>query len=389
MRIVYISNFMNHHQLPLAKAFYNILGDDYKFIALEPIPTERKNMGYVDMNNSYSFILRAYESNDNLLKAKQLADNCDVLILGNGSDEFMKNRLKSGELTFKCSERYFKKCLSFKDKIYNFLSAEKHIVPFQKYSLYYLCSSAYTAADVNKYANFKNRTYKWGYFPEVKKYDSIEAVIESKEPASILWVGRLIELKHPDGSIRVAKKLKEQGHKFHLNIIGNGELEEKLKRMIDDESLTDCVTMLGSMSPDEVRKYMEKSQIFLFTSDFNEGWGAVLNESMNSGCAVVASHAIGSVPYLLQDNINGLIYKNGDIDDLFNKVKYLLDNPQKCKEFGEAAYQTLNDKWNADVAAKRFLQIANELQSGNKDISDLFEVGPCSKAEILENGWFE
>lgn len=51
------------------------------------------------------------------------------------------------------------------------------------------------------------------------------------------------------------------------------------------------------MKASEVRSYMEKADIYLFTSDFNEGWGAVLNESMNSGCAVVASHAIGSVPF--------------------------------------------------------------------------------------------
>ena len=49
---------------------------------------------------------------------------------------------------------------------------------------------------------------------------------------------------------------------------------------------------------------MEKSEIFLFTSDKGEGWGAVLNESMNSACAVVASHAIGSVPFLLKDGEN-------------------------------------------------------------------------------------
>jgi glycosyltransferase involved in cell wall biosynthesis len=61
------------------------------------------------------------------------------------------------------------------------------------------------------------------------------------------------------------------------------------------------------MAPEAVRDHMEAADIFLFTSDFNEGWGAVLNESMNSACAVVASHAIGSVPFLLKDGENGFI----------------------------------------------------------------------------------
>ena len=76
-----------------------------------------------------------------------------------------------------------------------------------------------------------------------------------------------------------------------------GEMEEQLHNMIRDKSLEDCVEMPGAMKASEVRSYMEKADIYLFTSDFNEGWGAVLNESMNSGCAVVASHAIGSVRF--------------------------------------------------------------------------------------------
>ena len=83
--------------------------------------------------------------------------------------------------------------------------------------------------------------------------------------------------------------------------------------------------MLGAMPPEEVRRHMEKADIYLFTSDFNEGWGAVLNESMNSGCAVVASHAIGSVPFLIKNGENGLIYENGNQLDLEKQVLRLLE----------------------------------------------------------------
>ena len=61
---------------------------------------------------------------------------------------------------------------------------------------------------------------------------------------------------------------------------------------------------------------MEKSSIYLFTSNFDEGWGAVLNESMNSACAVISSHAAGATPFLISHNINGLLYTSGDVDEL-------------------------------------------------------------------------
>ena len=51
MRTIFVSNFMNHHQLPFSAG---LLGQDdveYTFIALEPIPQERLDMGYEDMNH--------------------------------------------------------------------------------------------------------------------------------------------------------------------------------------------------------------------------------------------------------------------------------------------------------------------------------------------------
>ena len=77
--------------------------------------------------------------------------------------------------------------------------------------------------------------------------------------------------KRPDDALQVAKRLKVAGYVFTMNVIGAGALEQKLKDMIEQYQLKDCVHMLGSMPPESVREYMESSQIFLFTSDRNEG----------------------------------------------------------------------------------------------------------------------
>ena len=145
--------------------------------------------------------------------------------------------------------------------------------------------------------------------------------------------------------------------------------------------------MLGAMPPEAVREHMEKAEIFLFTSDFNEGWGAVLNESMNSGCAVVASHAIGSVPFLIRDGENGLIYRNGDDDGLYKRVTRLIDDPALRDRLGRNAYRTLADTWNAETAAERFLQLSQALLDGKSP--ELFDEGPCSRAAVLRNGWYK
>ena len=202
--------------------------------------------------------------------------------------------------------------------------------------------------------------------------------------ASILWAGRLIGWKHPDASIELAASLKKKGYSFKISIIGNGEMEAQLREMIRSKGVEDCVEMLGAMSPDEVRAHMESADVFLFTSDFNEGWGAVLNESMNSGCAVVASHAIGSVPFLIKDGVNGLIYENGNQKHLEKQVCRLLDDDAYRRKTGENAYATISDTWNA---SGRFVELAREIIKGNS-VQNLFKDGPCSSAEILEDGWY-
>ena len=250
-----------------------------------------------------------------------------------------------------------------------------------------LCASAYTAADFALFGLFRNKCYKWGYFPEVKKYDIADLMsrklsattVGLKHPkASILWAGRLIGWKHPDASIKAAYELKKKGYSFQLDIIGNGEMEHQLKNMIQKMDLSDCVKMLGAMSPAQVREHMEKADIFLFTSDRNEGWGAVLNESMNSGCAVVASDAIGSVPFLIKDGENGIVYHRGSQRALNRAVENLIQNPSLRWKFGIEAYKTLRDTWNAEVAAKRLFKLAQEISYGN--VSP-FKDGPCSIAK--------
>ena len=164
-------------------------------------------------------------------------------------------------------------------------------------------------------------------------------------------------------------------------------ISDYIKDMIGEKNLQNYVHMLGSLTPDEVRRKMEFSSIFLFTSDRKEGWGAVLNESMNSGCAVVASHAAGAVPYLINDGDNGFIYKSDDLNSLYSKVKYLLDNPDEQKRIGKASYKTITKDWNAETASKRLINLSECILNRKKAIN-LYDSGPCSQSEIISDYWF-
>ena len=383
MNIVFVSNYYNHHKSALSAALSKETGGQFVFIQTMTMEHERVNMGWgTDLPE---YVINSYTDKKNYNKCIQLINDADVVITGSAPEKMIRKRIRDNKLTFRYSERIYKNRLKLLQLPLRFI--KYHWNNAFSTNTYMLCASAYAAGDYAKTGNFINKTYKWGYFPEVKRYDDIGQLLASKKRASILWAGRLIELKHPDASIEIARRLKEEGYSFSLNIIGNGILEEKLKKMIENYNLCGCVNMLGAMKPEQVREYMEKSEIFLFTSDRNEGWGAVLNESMNSACVVVASHTIGSVPFLIEDGKNGFIYKSGDLDSLYTAVKWLLEHHDEGKTISERAYNTLLSEWNAENAARKFVFLAKQIINSEKK-QNVFVNGICSKAEKMKDNWF-
>ena len=385
MKIAFFSCFLTHHQTPLCLAFNELTKGEFVFVSTSPINQERLGMGYEDLDSKYGFVLREYENDEAKRKAMDIALKCDVMIIGSAPEVYMVERLKKKKLTFLYSERWYKKGTPAIRFVRDFLSSIKHHGRYQHYHPYMLCASAYTASDCARFGNYLNRTYKWGYFPEVTK-ENLSTLFEKKQAnitPKILWVGRLIDWKHPESCIFLADYLMRKGIEFQLEIIGNGVMEKDIEQSIANKNMLQRVQMLGAMPPDAVREHMRCADILIFTSDYNEGWGAVLNEAMNSGCAVVASHAIGAVGFLMKNGENGIIYENGNQNQLNEMVEELITNPEYRRQLGKAAYRTLEDEWNADCAAERFLKLAAYLKDGNE--GSPFTEGPCSVAYRVSN----
>ena len=91
MKVSFYSNFLTHHQLPFCLEMYKKYGDNFKFVSTVKINEERLSLGYKDMDNDYSFVLKAYESDEKYKEAMQLALDSDVVIMGSTqTDEYLK-----------------------------------------------------------------------------------------------------------------------------------------------------------------------------------------------------------------------------------------------------------------------------------------------------------
>lgn len=379
MTMVFLSNYFNYHQAALADALWEQTGGKFLFVETESMPTERKKLGLEALRRQYVLPLQGNEK-----RVFQALGNADVVIAGSTPEWLIRKRIQTGKLLFRYLERPLRKGMEPLKWIPRWLRWHWRNPPGKP--IYLLCASAYTAGDFARFGLFRGRAFRWGYFPETREY-SQEALFSEKGPTQILWCGRFLELKHPLHALAAAAQLKQEGCRFTLQLIGTGEQEEMLRKEAENLGLQNCVTFLGTMPPAQVRSHMERSGIFLFTSDRREGWGAVLNEAMNSGCAVLASHAVGAVPFLMRDSENGMVYPSGDLNQLYEKLRHLLENPAKQRRLGQAAYETIRDTWNAPVAARRLFQLSQALLRG-EDASALFADGPCSLAEERKDCWY-
>ena len=382
MKVTFYSNFLTHHQVPFCLEMQKRLGDDFKFVSTVKIFQWRLDLGFEDLDQKYDFVVRAYESEEEREKAKKLAIESDVVMIGSTTDELIEERLKQDKLTFRYRARVFIfpdgiwKILSDKEKLKLFYN--RHIKYRKNKNLHLLCANAYGAKDFNSLGLYKNKTYKWGYFLETNKYN-IDELIEAKEKnekIQIIWVARFIKWKHPEIVLKLAKRLKEQNYNFNIQMLGAGVLEEKIRKKVKDQHLEDVIDIVGQVPSDKVKDYMEKANIFIGTSGSFEGWGAVINESMNAGCAIVANEKMGSVPFLIGKNETGIMY-NG-YNDLEEKVKLLIKDKELRKKLSKNAYNYITTKWTGEIAAENIIKMFNSVINGKEnEVKD----GPASNTK--------
>lgn len=387
MNFVYFGNTLNRHQVYLADALYKLTGGDYIYVETVPPNYDNTFGGKAKVNRPYT--LCAYESEVKKDKAIQLARNADVALFGAESFDYEIERMKTtGKIAFEVSERVLKRGWL------NLLSPRLlkklwyyHTKRWKCKPLYKLCASAYGARDQYLLHTFRGKCFKWGYFTNIDNLNIKELIQNrhnnvspcSKKPKTIriLWCSRFLSWKHPELVIYLAQWLKNKNYPISIDLYGDGPEKARIMSLSEKLSVTDIVHFCGNVDNDSIILAMRQSDIFLFTSDRREGWGATLNEAMSNGCTVVASCAAGSVPYLVRNKINGLIFKSENLSSLCENVEFLLDNPDKREEMAIEAYRTINDHWSPKIAASSLIRLSLALE--NNEGGSFISSGPCSK----------
>ncbi len=371
MKIIFISNYMTHHQYFFCKELQNRT-ENFCFVQLKEITQERISLGWSDSFDG----VEIKQGTDGL---PELLKDCNAVILGGAPKsvlDIVKKNISKACVLYVYSESLFKKGKFQKYNIISRLKVHKKYAKMNR--CYLLAASAYAPYDYKCCGLFKNKAYAWGYFPAF--IDKPINPILTKEKLSLLWVGRFLDWKHPDDAIAIAEKLKDKGIPFSLTMIGTGPEKELLCRMVERLNLVDYVSILEAKPAQEIRKYMEKADMLLFTSDRGEGWGVVVNEAINSGCLVIGCKAAGCVPVLLQDGC-GVVYPLGGLEMAVKEIINLYNSPVRANQITKRAYDYLKQSWTPAVAAERLVSLTERLKKGEEFF---FEHGICSRALIIK-----
>jgi glycosyltransferase involved in cell wall biosynthesis len=135
----------------------------------------------------------------------------------------------------------------------------------------------------------------------------------------------------------------EHGKSFRCQIIGEGPLEEKLRRQIDELNLQNCVELVGPKPQHEIAEHLATGTVFVLPSviDANGGMDnlpTVIMEAMATGLPVIST-AIGGIPEMVIDNETGFLVSAGDVVALAGAIENVITNLSLARKLGQGGHE--------------------------------------------------
>lgn len=157
-----------------------------------------------------------------------------------------------------------------------------------------------------------------------------EYFVNRSDLFTISVLGRLCPQKCVDRVIRLASNLKQNGYKFQINIIGDGELRNELEQLSRELNVSDVVTFHGYKK--NPYPLIKSSDLLLSCSGF-EGFSLSICEAMCLGVPVISTKTAGPTE-IIGNNEYGILCGHSDYD-IFNAVKYAIENRYALDKYSQ------------------------------------------------------
>ena len=174
--------------------------------------------------------------------------------------------------------------------------------------------------------------------------------------AWVLCVGRLVAVKNHRLLFDATVLSNEP---FDLIVVGDGPLEDELRREVAERGLTRRVHFVGHQEDVDA---LYRASDLLVLSSHSEGCPMVLLEAMSRGLAVVAT-AVGGVPDLIRDERDGRLTPPGDAGALQSAMDELLLDPERRRRLGRSAQIRVHSEFSATRWAHAHLDLYSQYKA--------------------------
>lgn len=165
--------------------------------------------------------------------------------------------------------------------------------------------------------------------------DAKEPVLDMKnnDGVRLIAIGTLKKSKGYMRLLRIIKRLKDEGYKIHLYVLGIGPLKNEMQEYIWDNEFENIVTLLGyKVNP---YKYIKNCDLFVCAS-FAEGFSTAVTEALIVGTPVCTVDVSGMKELLGENNEYGIITENNE-EALFREIRQLLCDDKLLAYYREKA----------------------------------------------------
>jgi len=149
------------------------------------------------------------------------------------------------------------------------------------------------------------------------------------------------------------EKVIEKMPEVNFYWVGDGQYKDKILPVLEK---FENFHWLGPLQyPDKVREYLTEIDVYALITGMDLA-SLSLKEAQLMGKPVVATN-VGGNPEMMMDGKTGFLVKEGDVDDLFEKLSSLLKNKEMRLEKGSNGTKFIEEKFSMDASAKNFIRI--------------------------------
>lgn len=149
------------------------------------------------------------------------------------------------------------------------------------------------AVAVDQYARAgfdRSTVFPFGYFVGAAAERARAAV---GDPVRVAVVGAVSRLKRVDWVVRALAELAEGGVDWRLDVVGDGPETAAVRSLVSRHGLAGAVRWWGNQPNATTRDILSSTDVLVLASSY-DGWGAVVNEALQSGALAVVSDAAGA-----------------------------------------------------------------------------------------------